>query len=116
MARGLATLTLTEQKHVRTALHNLRRRIGVRAGWFPIARALGIGYDTVKKCAFGERPVLPHLAFALARLLGVSIDDLIEGRILPGACPKCGHVPDFADEDTIVEDRPRPLPGLKIVK
>ena len=100
----LATLTLTEQKHVRTALHNLRRRIGVRAGWFPIARALGLGYDTVKKSAYGIYPVRPNLAFALARFLGISIDDLLEGRYLPGACPKCGHVPDFSDEPTIVDD------------
>jgi len=101
--RSLTALTVTEQKHVRTALHNLRHRIGVRAGWFPIARALGFGYDTVKKAAAGIKPVQPLLAFALANLLNVPIGDLLEGRYLPGACPRCGHVPDFGDEETIVD-------------
>jgi hypothetical protein len=51
-----------------------------------------------------EQDVSPTLAFRVARLAGVSFDDLLAGRVLPGACPHCGRMPDFADETTAIED------------
>lgn len=103
MDRKLTRLTFTEEKHVRTALLNLRARSGVRAGWFPIADALGVGYDTLKHAVMGRRSVPPLMAFAVANLMNVSIGDLLEGRATAGMCPHCGHTPDFSDEATIVE-------------
>ena len=39
----------------------------------------------------------------------MSIDDLLADALLsPRTCPYCGRPPDdFADEETVVEDRPR---------
>lgn len=98
----MSDLTITEQKHVRTALRYLRNRVGA---WEPVADALGFKCDTIDKVVNQRgRSVSPTMAFRVARLAGVTIDDLLEGRFLPGACPRCGHVPDFADESTIVEE------------
>ena len=46
----------------------------------------------------------------------VSIDDLLAGALLsPRTCPHCGRAPDFEDEETVVEDRPREA-VLKLVR
>jgi hypothetical protein len=47
----------------------------------------------------------------------VSIDDLLAGALLsPRTCSHCGRPPDnFADEGTVVEDRPREA-VLKLAK
>jgi len=118
----MADLNLSEQRNVRTALRHLRNRVGA---WEPLADALHVSLDTVAKSVRGQRPVTVNLAFRVARLAGVSFDDLIEGHYLPGACPRCGYTPDFADEETVVEASPRnpspPAPpastprGLKLV-
>lgn len=57
------------------------------------------------------------LAYSVARLTEVSIDDLLAGALLsPRTCPHCGHPPaDFEDEENVVEDRPREA-ILKLVK
>lgn len=90
-----------EQNHVRTALLHLRRRV---YGWAPLGKALGFKPDTLEKVANGRgRGVSASMAVRVAKLLGVPIDDLLAGRYLPGACPKCGHMPDFGDEETVVE-------------
>ena len=31
--------------------------------------------------------------FSVARLVGISIDAVLDGTYVPGSCPKCGHVP-----------------------
>jgi hypothetical protein len=110
----VSDLTLTEMKHVRTALRYLRRRAGA---WAVVAQALHCATETAKKATNGHDNVSARLAFKVARLAGVPMDDLLEGRYLPGACPNCGHMPDFADENTVVETAPRPDPsGLKLVR
>ncbi len=112
----MSDLTLTEQKHVRTALRHLRRRVGA---WMPVADALHASPATVEKVVNGRRAVTASLALRVARLLDASVDDLLAGRFLLGACPHCGHMPDFADEPTTVgEDAPRPPTGggLKLVR
>ena len=111
----MSDLTLTEQKHVRTALRYLRRRVGA---WAPVADALHVAYDTLEKVVNERRGVTASLAFRVARLAGVPIDDVLEGRYLPGACPRCGFVADFADEATAVGDAPFPEPcgRLRLVK
>lgn len=102
-------LDLKEQGHVRTALHYLRRRLGT---WQAVGDALNCAVETAKKAAIGHDSVSARMAFRVARLLDASIDELLAGRFLAGACSRCGHAPDFADEPTFVEDRP----GLQLVK
>lgn len=96
----MSDLDQKEQNHVRTALRYLRRQLG----WTVVAKALHYEYDSVEKVSRGGREVTPTMSFRVAKFLGIPVDDLISGRYLPGACPRCGHVPDFADEATIVED------------
>jgi hypothetical protein len=82
-------LTADEQAHVRTALRYLRRRAG---GWKALAPALGFRKKTLTNVAEG-RTVSPAVAFSVARLAGVSVDDLLAGRFPPsGTCPRCGYV------------------------
>lgn len=111
------TLTLTEQRHVRTALMHLRIKIGA---WAPIAAGLHMAYDTIYRAVTERRQITLNMALRVAYFLEVPLETLISGRFLPGACPRCGHVPDFADEPTVVEDappeRPAPCGGLKLVK
>ena len=113
----MSDLDEKEQNHVRTALRYLRNRVGA---WAPVAKAVRSTQDTLQHtvCLHG-RPVSASMALRVARVLDVPIDDLLAGRFLPaGACPHCGHVPDFADEHTAVEDAPRPAigGGLTVVK
>jgi len=107
-------LTDKEQQHVRLALRFLRYRVG---GWQPLADALGLKADTLGKVLRGGRDVTARLAYSVARLTDVSIDELLAGALLsPRTCPHCGRPPDdFADEETVVDDRPREV-GLRIVK
>jgi hypothetical protein len=100
----MSVLTLTEQKHVRTALHNLRYRLGT---WAMVAKALGFASDTLKKVMQERDPITANMAFQTARFLNASIDDLLAGSFLQGACPRCGYVADFTDEATTVETTAR---------
>jgi len=83
---------------VRTALRFLRYRVG---GWQPLADALGVKADTISKVLRGGRSGTAALAYSVARLTDVSIDNLLAGQLLsPRTCPHCGRPPDdFADEE-----------------
>jgi len=107
-------LTDKEQRHVRMALRFLHHKVG---GWQTIADALGVKADSIGKVLRGARDVTAKLAYSVARLTDVSIDDLLAGALLsPRTCPHCGRPPDdFADEETVVEDRPREA-VLRLVK
>jgi transcriptional regulator with XRE-family HTH domain len=87
---------------VRTALRFLRHRVG---GWQPLADALGMKADDISKLLCGRRDVTAKLAYSVALLTDVSIDDLLAGALLsPRTCPHCGRPPDdFADEERVVE-------------
>ena len=81
-------LTPAEQTHVRAALRFLRNRCG---GWEPLAKVLHSKHTTLGHIANG-RTVTPTIAFRVARLGGVSFDDVLAGRYpAPGTCPHCGH-------------------------
>jgi hypothetical protein len=81
-------LTAEEQVRVRAALRFLRLRCG---GWAPLARALHLKDTTVANVANG-RAVTPTVAFRVARLAAVGVDDMLAGRFpAPGTCPYCGH-------------------------
>ena len=107
-------LTDKEQRHVRTALRFLRHRVG---SWQLLADALGMKVDNIGKVLRSGRDVTARLAYGVARLTDVSIDDLLAGALLsPRTCPHCGRPPDdFVGEETVVEDRPRET-VLKSVK
>jgi len=81
-------LTKGEQEHVRRALRFLRFRAG---GWKPMAAALGFKKKTLTNVSEGDG-VSANLTFRLARMAGVTVDDLISGKFpAPGACPHCGR-------------------------
>ena len=81
-------LTAAEQANVRAGLRYLRVQIG---GWKPLARVLGISHKTAANVACGTKGVGAKMAFRLARLAAVSLDDLLAGKYPPaGVCPHCG--------------------------
>lgn len=86
----MSDLTAEEQTHVRTALRFLFQRCG---GWGQLAKVLGYGPTRAKQVAYG-RTVSPTMAFRVARLACVNVDDVLSGRYPdPRACPHCGQVP-----------------------
>jgi plasmid maintenance system antidote protein VapI len=86
-------LSAAEQTHVRTALRFLRARAG---SWAPLARALRFQPRSIAYVANGHS-VTPALAFRVARLAGVGVDDVLAGRFPPAnACPHCGLCRDTA--------------------
>lgn len=104
-----------EQKHVRTAMRFLRRRIGT---WASVADGLRMSVRTLETVVSGRGQVTASVALRVARLANTPFDDLVAGHFMPGACPRCGYVPDFADDETTnVEAAPRPKDGvgLKLV-
>jgi DNA-binding XRE family transcriptional regulator len=87
-------LTTTEQTHVRAALRFLRTRSGT---WATVAKVLKLGEGTISEIASGRRTPGPVLAFRIARLAKVNVDDVLAGRFpAPGTCPYCGHHADEA--------------------
>ena len=81
-------LSPAEQAHVRTALKFLRLRCGT---WVAVSKALRLGKSTAGATASG-RSVTPLIAFRVARLAKVGVDDVLAGRFpAPGTCPNCGH-------------------------
>jgi hypothetical protein len=84
-------LTPKEQANVRTALAFLRFRFGTVT---PLAKALKFKEASLKHVREG-RAVSASLAFRVARLVNVPIDDLLTGKFpAPGTCPHCGRGPD----------------------
>jgi hypothetical protein len=84
----MSDLTTQEQTHVRTALKFLRLRCGT---WVAVSKALRLGKSTAGNVASGE-PVTPLVAFRVARLAKVTVDDVLTGRFpAPGTCPHCGQ-------------------------
>ena len=85
----IADLTNEEQLHARAALRFLRARSG---GWEPCARLLGFKARSLSKIANGKKRASASLAFRIARLAKVGVDDVLAGRFpAPGTCPHCGH-------------------------
>jgi hypothetical protein len=56
-----------------------------------LAKALHFKDTTLANVANG-RTVTASVAFRVARLAGVAVDDMLAGRFpAPGTCPHCGH-------------------------
>ncbi len=85
----MTDLTSQEQAHVRTALRFLRTRCGT---WAAVGNLVGFSGAAVVNVVVGRRNVRPTLAFRVARLAKVTVDDVLTGRFpAPGTCPHCGH-------------------------
>jgi hypothetical protein len=88
-----ADLTTKEQANVRAALQFLRSRCG---GWEPLSKAIGFKDVTLRAAARGGN-VSASVAFRVARLASVAVDDVLAGRFPePGTCPHCGQKTDNA--------------------
>jgi DNA-binding XRE family transcriptional regulator len=82
-------LTKQEQQHVRAALRFLRARMG---GWSSVSKTLRFNENTLSGMATGHRAPSVILAFRIAKLVKVGVDDVLAGRFpAPGTCPHCGH-------------------------
>jgi hypothetical protein len=83
-------LTTQEQTNIRTALKFLRGRFGT---WELVAKALRFGDSTVGNVIHGHNAASVVVAFRIARLVKVPVDDVISGKFpAPGTCPHCGHL------------------------
>lgn len=84
----MSDLTKEEQNNVRVAVRFLRARCG---GPQPLAKALRLSLVGIRHTLAGAT-ASPQLAFRVARLAGVGVDDLLAGRFPPpGTRPYCGH-------------------------
>lgn len=84
-------LSAEEQKNVRTALKFLRTRCGT---WATLAKVLDSTGRTLTEVANRRSVVSASMAFRVARLAKVGVDDVISGRFPdPRSCPYCGHCP-----------------------
>jgi hypothetical protein len=91
----MSDLTVTEQTNVRTALKFLRSRSGT---WETVGKALRLAAETLNGVATGRRTVSPLIAFRIARLAKVPVDDVLTGQFpAPGTCPHCGHKAEAAE-------------------
>ena len=85
-------LSLDEQRNVLACLHALRARFG---NWFTVERALPLAHSQRVEITEGRTEVSTTIAFRIARLLELSLHDVIQGTALPkNTCPHCGRVID----------------------
>ena len=83
-------LTTQEQTNVRTALKFLRGRFGT---WELVAKVLRFNQTTLSAVSTGHKMVTATMAFRVARLAKVPVDDVLSGRFpAEGTCPYCGHI------------------------
>ena len=76
-------LSPKEASNVKAAARFLHARMG---DWRAVAKALHVSKAT---CIRAPSPIL---AFRLARLVGVPVDDLLSGKYPPAdVCPHCGQ-------------------------
>jgi plasmid maintenance system antidote protein VapI len=76
-------------EHVRNALLFLQIKLG---GWRALTKLLKFEEMTLIKSGNGSRTVTASMAFRIARLVEVTVDDLVHGKFPePGTCPRCGY-------------------------
>lgn len=82
-------LSLDEQRNVLACLHALRSRFG---NWFTVEKTLPIAHSYRVEITQGRTEVSTTIAFRVAKLLEVSLHDVINGNALPkNTCRHCGH-------------------------
>jgi hypothetical protein len=83
-------LSRTEQQNVLDTMRVLRARFG---NWLTVERALPISHSQRVEMTEGRTEVSTTIAFRIAKLLEVSLHDVLEGSALPKkTCPHCGKV------------------------
>ena len=83
-------LSRTEQQNVLDTLRALRTRFG---NWLTVERALPISHSQRVEMTEGRTEVSTTIAFRIAKLLEVSLHDVIQGIAVPKpTCPHCGKV------------------------
>lgn len=88
----MSDLTAEEQTNARTALRFLRVRTG---NMLALAKGLRCAPSSLRYVMCGRDAVSASLAVRVARLAGVTVDDVLGGRFPPvGTCPACGHQKD----------------------
>ena len=81
-------LSLDEQRNVLDMLRALRARFG---NWLTVERALPISHNQRVEMTEGRAEVSTTIAFRIAKLLEVSLHDVISGIALSKPmCPHCG--------------------------
>lgn len=83
----MSDLTLDEQEHVRHALRFIHKQCGE---WAVVAKAIKIRKKTLAGLMSRDN-VSVRVAFAVSRLLKISLDDLLAGNFTPATCPHCGQ-------------------------
>jgi hypothetical protein len=85
-------LSRDEQRNVLETLRALRTRFG---NWLTVERALPISHSQRVEMTEGRTDVSTTIAFRVAKLLEVSLHDVLQGSALPKkTCPHCGKVVD----------------------
>ena len=67
-----------------------------------IGKALRCTTGTLEKVASG-RAVTPTMAFRVAAMLGIPIDDVLTGRAVSHACPNCGYAAEPTEDAAVVD-------------
>lgn len=87
---GYRDLSVDEQRNVLATLHALRARFG---NWLTVERALPISHSQRVEVTEGRTEVSTTIAFRIAKLLELSLHDVLQGSALPKqTCPHCGGV------------------------
>lgn len=87
--RELVALTPEQRANVRRVLRHLLVEHGSPGA---LARAMGITRAALEQAHKPSRAQSPRLAFAVARVAGVGVDEVLAGRWLRCACGECGAV------------------------
>jgi hypothetical protein len=89
--REIATtdLSLAEQERVVSALHYLHVQF---RQWKVLAKVLHFDETTLVHVAHQRRSVSVLMAFRIARVAKVTMEDLLKGKFPEaGSCPRCGY-------------------------
>ncbi len=83
------SLTADERRHLRAALHNLRRAYGT---WSCLADAMGVKLTTLARASRERNPQgSPAVALRAARAGGMSVEAVLSGKLTAaGQCETCG--------------------------
>jgi len=78
-----------EQTHVRSLIRVLRVRLG---NWQSVERVLPLSHGMRVDVMAGRYEVSASVAFRVAKVLDVSLHDVLDGTALPpGVCKHCGR-------------------------
>ena len=83
-------LSRAEQQNVLDTLRALHTRFG---NWLTVERAVPISHSQRVEITKGRAEVSTTIAFRIAKLLEVSLHDVLQGTALPkSTCPHCGKM------------------------